>query len=519
MKRSRGNAALAVPLLAAWVLLGAAPLLFPAETFSRSRWIAEHMRRGVRFSGGVAPWTAPGELPPAVAALLRSPSVTPRRKGRPAPADTRVSFDILPPDGGGAEPETEVEPALAADPADARRLLAGYQEDRFPAGGGARALTYALSTDGGHRWQEGLVPRLTLASGGPFQRASDPWVAFGPGHRAYFASLAFDETDPANGVLLSASDDGGATWGDPVVVHQGPAGGLDDKEAVAVDGDARSPFFGRVYVGWDISPNDPTQPQTLVVAHSVDGGGSWSSPAVVEPLGGNVGVIPVVAPGGVVHAVWWHAQNPSGPPGATSIEAATSTDGGETWSAPVEVAQVVSPFVPGLRTGDGIPAAAVDPRGRLYVVWQDGRFAAGVPQIALASSADGQSWSAPVRISDGPDWAASFSPEVAVNRAGQVAVSYYSLRNSPRDEQVLVDEYLVASGPRRHPWGRGQRVSAISWDVRFAALADGSFFLGDYQGLAASGTAFLPLWIATLAPSAIDPPARQPDVYTRVVGR
>ena len=35
-------------------------------------------------------------------------------------------------------------------------------------------------------------------------------------------------------------------------------------------------------------------------------------------------------------------------------------------------------------------------------------------------------------LSDGPDGAASFTPAVAVNDAGQVAVSYYSLRNSPR---------------------------------------------------------------------------------------
>jgi hypothetical protein len=515
MKRLSRDAALVVPLLAAWILVGAVPLLFSSQTFSRSRWIAERMRLGVRFSGGVVP----GDPRPAFAALLRAPWVEPRRRGRPGPANTRVSFDILAPDGGGAQPETEAEPALAVDLADARRLLAGYQEDRFPTLGGARALTYALSTDGGRRWGEGLVPHLTLASDGRFQRASDPWVAFGPGHRAYFASLAFDETDPANGVFLSASDDGGATWGDPIAVHEGPAGGLDDKEAVAVDDDPHSPFFGRVYVGWDISPADPAQPQTLVVAHSADGGATWSAPVVLEPLGGNVGVIPLVGPRGVVYAVWWHAQNPSGPPGATSIESATSTDGGETWSAPVEVAQVVSPFVPGLRTGEGIPAAAVSPSGRLYVVWQDGRFTSPIPQIALASSADGQSWNSPIRISDGPDWAASFSPAVAVNRAGQVAVGYYSLRNSPQDQQVLVDEYLVASGPRRHPWGRGQRVSATSWDVRFAAIGDGAFFLGDYQGLAASGTAFLPLWVATFSPSALDPPARQPDVYTMVVGR
>ena len=59
-------------------------------------------------------------------------------------------------------------------------------------------------------------------------------------------------------------------------------------------------------------------------------------------------------------------------------------------------------------------------------------------------------------------------------------------------------------------------MSAASWDLRFAATSDG-FFLGDYQGLAASAKTFYPLWIATFAPRAVDPPARQPDVFTRAI--
>ncbi|HEY8021047.1 MAG TPA: sialidase family protein [Thermoanaerobaculia bacterium] len=519
--RPAGPAALAASAVAFAALVAGAPLVSPSsQTFSRSRWIVEHERAGMRFSGGVLPASSS----PAMEALLSlpastspltspsSPTTAPRRK--PAgPRDLRVSFDILPPDAGSAaQPETEAEPTLAIDPADGRRLLGGYQEDRFD-DGGARALTYALSTDGGRHWGEGLLPHLTQASGGEFQRASDPWLAFGPAHRAYFASIAFDETDARSAIALSVSADGGASWADPVLVHELTQGGLDDKDAVAVDGDPRSPFFGRVYVGWDISPSDTSQPQPQVIARSSDGGATFGPPVVIQPQGVNLGIIPVVGPGGVVTAVWLHF--PGGGPAPGSIESAYSTDGGDTWSAPVEIATGVVVGVSGLRTGEGLPSAAVDPRkGTVYVVWEDQRFTPGVDQIALSVSADGRGgWSPPRRVSDGPDWAPSFSPAVAANARGAIGIAYYSLRNSARNSQVLADEYIASGDPRKKTFGRGQRLSAASWDVRFAAMTEGGFFLGDYQGLATNGTAFMPLWIATFAPSTLEAGARQPDAY------
>ncbi len=149
---------LRVPLAALVVLAaagGALLLLVPLlsqQSYSRSRSLAEGMRRGLRFSGGILA----GARTPELAELLRSQALAQPRRGRggrgapPGLPDTRVSNDILPPDGASAgEPKTEAEPYLAADPEDPNRLLAFYQEDRFPSVGGARALTFALSTDGG----------------------------------------------------------------------------------------------------------------------------------------------------------------------------------------------------------------------------------------------------------------------------------------------------------------------------------------------------------------------------------
>lgn len=476
--------------------------------FSRSRW-EEEMSKITMMSGEVRPRHP---IPPE---SMTAPSTVP--KAAPGRAGwLRISRDILAPDSASrAQPETQAEPFLAINPEKETNLLAGYQEGRFD-DGGARGLAYAYSKNNGKTWTEGLIPGLTLSTGGRFQRASDPWVAYGPGGRAYYASLLFNETNPDNGVFVSASADGGKTWGPPVAVHLGGAAEFDDKEAVVVDTRADSPFRGRVYVGWDSVQNNGDQ--ILRVSWSDDGGQTFSPPAALNSRGANIGIIPLVGPGGVVHAVWFHAEGLRD----LSILSSRSEDGGATWSAPVRVTALRGASVPGLRTG-GLPAAAVDPRtGRLYVAFQDdlgidifrsvGTAAAeDVDGILLTRSDDGGStWSAPELLSESTD-ASSFTPAVAVGPNGRVALSYYSLRNDP-ERRFLVDHYLALSGDGVH-FGAARRTTKSSFDVRFAAVTERGFFLGDYQGLVAGKKLVHSLWIGTLDPSRIDPPARQPDAF------
>lgn len=487
---------------AAVVVLAAAALGAPAETpFSRSRWIEERKEKFL-FTRGMEAATRLAEP-----ALVQEPAVIPGQAAKPK--WVRVSRDLLQPNGGQGQPETQTEPFLAVDPAKDTRLLAGYQENRF-ADGGARALAYAFSKNSGKTWTEGLLPGLTFDTGGPFQRASDPWVAFGPNGRAYYVSLLFNETNPDNGLFVSASPDSGKTWGPPVPVHLGDRDNFDDKQAMVVDTRADSPFRGRIYVGWDTVVGNTAQ--LLRMSHSGDAGASFSPPVTLESAGANIGAIPVVGPGGVVHAVWLHATNGSGP---FSIHASRSEDGGETWSSPVEVAPVGGVGVRDMRVG-ALPAVAIDARnGRLYVVWQDDVLTPRVDQVLLSRSEDGgQTWSEPQRVSDGPDDAPSFTPAVAVAGDGRVAVSYYSLRNDPA-RRFGVDHY-VALSKDGVSFGDSRRSTNASWDARFAAFSRG-FFLGDYQGFAAGKKLFYAVWVATLETSQIDPPARQPDVFVRTI--
>jgi hypothetical protein len=469
--------------------------------FSRSRWLEEQMAWGARTPENLVP-----QDPRQLREFLDKLAATRPPRGGIPKGVVRVSADILAPIAGPAQPETETEPFFAIDPENPKHLLAGYQEDRFE-DGGCRVLTAAVSFNGGSTWRETIIPNVTTVSGGPYQRTSDPWVAFGPGGRAYFASLGFDETTSRNGVYISTSEDGGLTWGDPVAVHSGTQN-FDDKEAILVDNRNDSPYKGRLYVGWDSI--SPAQQQPVLLTYSDDGGHSFADGAILDIQGSSIGILPLVGPGGVVHAVWLNYGSQA------TLRAARSTDGGRTWSAPVQIAAIQAVGVAGSRTGGGIPEAAIDSRtGALYVVWQDNRFTPGTSQIVLSRSTDGgETWSAPQRVSDGPGDAASFTPAVAVSPEGWVGVSYYSLRNNP--SRILVDEYLSVSKNGGQQFAKSQRLTASSWDLRFAASADG-FFLGDYQGLAAASKTFYPLWIGTFSPSRVDPPARQPDAFTLAV--
>jgi hypothetical protein len=468
--------------------------------FSRSRWIAER-RSQVRFDGGVLPARA------ETFENLTWEMPRPPRGVPPGPPNVRVSEDILAPDPtSAAQPETEAETFVAQPPGSDNTILAAYQEDRF-SNGGARALTAALSRDGGKTWSETLLPGLTQASGGPWERASDPWVAFGADGRAYYASLVFNESNVDNGVDLSVSSDGGHTWQAPSEVHRVQNGDFDDKEAVAVDSGASSPFHGRVYVCWDTVTNDSRQ---VLRVSSSDNGVAFTPALDVSADGVNIGCVPLVGPDGTAYLLWQNFGPSNQGAGATVIS--RSTDGGASWSIPTTVALQNSVGVQGLRSGDGLPAAAVDAHsGRLWVAWTDSALTRNVDQIVVSSSSNrGQSWSAPLRVSDGPDNAPAFNPAIAVNGAGLVGVAYSTLRNDPA-RRFLVDEYLAVTDVHG-VFQRSQRQTTKSFDVRYAALADG-FFLGDYEGLAAGATTFRPIWVGTNAPSRLNPRLKQPDVY------
>ena len=116
-------------------------------------------------------------------------------------------------------PNAEEEPWVDDNPTNPQNLIAVWQQDRW-SDGGAHGLVTAVSHNGGTSWTRTFPHFSTCAggtpqNGGAYDRASDPWVSFGPDGTAYQVSLSFDANDPANAVLASRSTDGGNTWSEP----------------------------------------------------------------------------------------------------------------------------------------------------------------------------------------------------------------------------------------------------------------------------------------------------------------
>src|SRR3954453_20044717 len=156
------------------------------------------------------------------------------------------------PDHPGGQPGTlwqnsEVEPWVDVNPVDQSNLVAFWQQDRW-SNGGARGLVAGVSHDGGGTWAQVPMPGITKCSGGPWDRASDPWLSFGPDGTLYAVSLTFNAFDFDEAVVANVSHDGGDTWSAPqALVHDLRSNVGDDKQSVTAD--PTRP--GYAYAVWD----------------------------------------------------------------------------------------------------------------------------------------------------------------------------------------------------------------------------------------------------------------------------
>jgi hypothetical protein len=312
---------------------------------------------------------------------------------------------------------TQVEPDTYSS---GSTIVMAAQTGRFN-DGGASDIAYSTSTNNGATWSGGNLPGITkFSGGGPYDRVSDAAVAFDAKHNVWMVStLPLLESGGVHGaaILTSRSADGGLTFANPVTVA---TGGDLDKNWIACDNTATSPFYGNCYTQWDDHGNG----NRIKMSTSTDGGLTWGA---AKNTGGNatgIGGQPVVQPNGTVIVPMASATE-------TSIRAFRSTNGGSTWTTPVTVASVSKHTVAGgLRSGP-LPSAEIDGAGKVFLVWQDCRFRSGCSanDIVMSTSTEGASWTTVVRI---PIDATSstvdhFIPGIAVDKATSGATAHLAL--------------------------------------------------------------------------------------------
>lgn len=451
-------------------------------------------------SGGYALWFAGTEhlraADPATGPRPASPGL--------AALDPKVSGNLRlgeDPAALPAERRAQAEPHLARSFTDTNLLVATFQEGRFT-DGGAVNCGYALSTDGGLTWRRDLIPHLVSTTGdGVYDRASDPVAGVDPEGRIYLNTLALTAgsgpTGFAGHVVVSRSDDGGATFTRPLVaVDLGNPDFFPDKNWMAVNAFPDSPTAGRVAVTF--TRFDYSSPAAVItpiaVTHSDDHGVTWTTPRVISPPSCQ-GSQPVFLPDGSLVVLYWNFSGANG----NQIELVDSPDGGTTWSSPRLVAAVTRHDDPVARDGSFLPAATADRHlGVIYATWQGWQNG---PRIFFSRSRDrGVTWTTPRVVNDTPGNRSVFNPAIAVSPEGQHVTVHYCDKRHDDGSGRWVDSYLAESFDGGDTWQAGIRLTTTSSDLNRAPLTGAGRMLGDYQGIVPAlnfGAPAVAIWIDT----------------------
>ncbi len=366
---------------------------------------------------------------------------------------TQISQDTFV--NSSSQHQTEVEPGAFAY---GNTIVAAFQVARIYSGGGAD-IGFATSHDGGLTWTNGYLPGLTQwYQGGSNSAASDAAVAYDAKHGVWMIStLPIGNNDL---VATSRSTDGGLTWGNPILVTSN----IDsDKNWITCDNWPMSPYYGNCYTEWD----SPSFGDVLYMSTSSDGGLTWGTAKRNSTQDSGIGGQPLVLPNGTV--VVSYADFGGG------MSAFSSTNGGVSWGPSVSIANAPSRGEDGNLRSAGLPSAAMDGGGVIYMSWPDCGFRSGCSEndIVYSTTTDGTHWSAKQRVPIDPVTSTvdHFIHGLGIdpNTAGSTAhlgLSYYFYPNGNCGNSCSLREGYVESTDGGQTWTSPRQLGSpmqLSW--------------------------------------------------------
>jgi hypothetical protein len=277
----------------------------------------------------------------------------------------------------------------------------GYSGTYYSNDGGA---TWAgESTDPAHLGT--LIPGVERLTGGIYDAGGDPALAFDSRGTPFYAGLGFNRTSAPNTVAVnrgSFSSNGALSWNAPTFINQTTSPStLNDKEWIAADANAASPFRDRVYVSWTrflFNPSNGRYVQSpIFFAWSDDHGQTFSAPAQISAnVKYDQGSRPVVTPDGAVH-VFFEGSTRLATLNSTYV--VTSHDGGVSWGKPVAIAPVndTAELEDTVFRVNSYPAAAAAPNGDLYATWTTTNDDTSTA-VYSRSTDGGATWSRPTDV-------------------------------------------------------------------------------------------------------------------------
>lgn len=346
-------------------------------------------------------------------------------------------------------------------------VAAGWMDSRA-----ARVCAFTVSTDGGMTFSKNVsIPNAT----GQF--VGDPAVAIDGGGTIYAVCQEYLNVDAGTGnVRLMTSTNKGQTWSTISTIQSAPdkpwaAGGVTD---------------GTLFVSW--------LGRTAGIKRSVDHGATWET---TQSLGNIIhGTAIVTSNTGLVHVPYNLDSD------RNQLRYLRSTDGGVKWDKARDLIADMGAFCFECSPRQHpIVGAASDPTGKTVAITWTSKMSGGQgdDDVWLLYSKDGgETWTKPIRVNDNATASRQFQSWVAVDACQRVHVAWTDLRNGKNEVW-----YARSADPTQ-----GFEPNLQVTDGSGAATTD---FLGDYKGLAVSGSDVVVVWNDTRRDSG--------DIYfSRAVG-
>jgi hypothetical protein len=351
-----------------------------------------------------------------------------------------------------------------------------------------------FTSNAGSTWRTYRMPALKIGTCMP---GGDPMLTAGPDSMLYYAYLIYDNEalsgGPGTSDIIVARSSNGKIWthGRPVMNKQEPETTFEDKEAITVDLDTTSPYYGRIYLSW-VHYDDGFGSQYLTVAWSSDQGESWSAPVTLSDSTGYFSSVKVGRNGVVfissssTNFNFLHSM-------------LVSYDGGETFQSHSvaefsEYPQNIDArsSLKGDRGFRAFPYTSFDvdrETNKLYMTygtWEDSYAAI----MATTSIDDGRNWATPIMIgSEGLTEVDHFLPWVSFDQVRhRASVAFYSSESDP-DNNILLGFNSV-------DFDSLSSVKSLSAD-NFNPLSltrGGLPFIGDYVGADAHNGYYAAAW-------------------------